>query len=132
MVLYNNNLLVLIQCEHISQMPRTDLTQHRIPTYKNAIPRVAKPSLYTTEELLFQKNIIPELIEAGIIARCESPWSAKTRFPGRKNFIQDMETKGSKEGGISPRRSVGGWVARRARTKNGVVEKCCGFLAIIT
>ena len=52
--------------EHISQMPRTDLIQHRIPTYKNAIPRVAKPSLYTTEELQFQKKMIPELIEAGI------------------------------------------------------------------
>ena len=72
-------------CEHISQMPKTDIIQHRIPTYKNAIPRVAKPSLYTAEELLFQKKMIPELIEAGIIARCESPWSAKTRFPRKSN-----------------------------------------------
>ena len=72
-------------CENISQMPQTDLLQHRILIYKNAIPRVAKPSLYTAEELLFQKRMIPELIDAGIISRCESPWSAKTRFPRKSN-----------------------------------------------
>ena len=66
-------------------MPKTDLIQHRMPTYKNAVPRAAKPSLYTTEELLFQKRMIPELIDAGIIVRCESPWSAKTRFPRKSN-----------------------------------------------
>ena len=72
-------------CERIAEMPKTDLIQHRIPTYHNAIPRVSKPSLYTAEELKFQKQLIPELIQAGIIAQCESPWSAKTRFPRKSN-----------------------------------------------
>ena len=66
-------------------MPKTDLIQYRIPTYHNAILRVSKPSLYIAEELKFQKQLIPELIQAGIISQCESPWSAKIRFPRKSN-----------------------------------------------
>lgn len=37
--------------ESIREMPETDLIEHRIPTYKSAIPTVAKPALYTSEEI---------------------------------------------------------------------------------
>lgn len=38
-------------CESVRGMPKIELIEHRIPTYNNAIPRVAKPVLYTAEEV---------------------------------------------------------------------------------
>lgn len=69
----------------IRQMPQTDLISHRIPTYRNAIPRVSKPVLYTDEETKWQRDMLPKLVAAGVITQCESPWAAKTRFVRKEN-----------------------------------------------
>ena len=74
-----------IFCERIKDMPATDLMYHRIPTYKNAVPKVTKPPLYTPEEVKYQKKMIPELVDANIIARVDSPWAARSRFPRKSN-----------------------------------------------
>ena len=74
-----------IFCENIKDMPKTDLIEHRIPTYNNAIPRVAKPVLYTPEETKWQQENLPKLIEAGIVTQCVSPWSARSRFPRKED-----------------------------------------------
>ena len=74
-----------IFCENIRDMPATDLVVHRIPTYPNAIPRVCKPPLYTTEEVKYQRELLPQLVDAKIIARCDSPWSARSRFPRKSS-----------------------------------------------
>ena len=67
--------------ESIREMRKTDLIEHRIPTYADAIPKISKPMLYTGEEIKWQPKHIPEMIEAGIITQCDSPWAARTRFP---------------------------------------------------
>ena len=71
-------------CEDVRQMPATDLVEHRIPTYKEVRPKMCRPTLYTPEELAWQKEHFKSLIEVGIITRCESPWSARTKFPKKK------------------------------------------------
>ena len=38
----------------VEHMPATDLLEHRIPTYSNSIPKVAKIGLFTPEEVEFQ------------------------------------------------------------------------------
>lgn len=71
--------------EDVRLMPATDLIEHYIPTYPNAIPVVARPVLYTAEEIQWQKDNFPAPIEAGIITSCHSPWSARSRFPRKSN-----------------------------------------------
>ena len=71
--------------ENIRDMPKTDLIEHRIPLYRDAIPNVAKPVLYTQEEEEWQRTNLPKLIDAGIITQCVSPWSARSRFPRKEN-----------------------------------------------
>lgn len=71
--------------ENIRDMPKTDLIEHRIPMYNDAVPNVAKPVLYTSEEVTWQQTNLPKLIEAGIITQCVSPWSARSRFPRKEN-----------------------------------------------
>ena len=71
--------------EDVREMPATDLIEHYIPTYANTIPVVAKPVLYTAEEIDWMKANLPALVEAGIIAPCQSPWSARSRFPRKSN-----------------------------------------------
>ena len=70
---------------NVEDMPSTDLLQHRIPTYAKSIPRVVKVGLFSPQEIEFQRNLLPKMERAGIITKCESPWSAKTKFPRRKN-----------------------------------------------
>ena len=50
-------------------MPKTDLIEHRIPLYKDAIPNVAKPVLYISKEAEWQRVNLPKLMEAGIITQ---------------------------------------------------------------
>lgn len=69
----------------VRDMPATDLIEHRIPIYEYAEPKAANPQLYTPEENTYMQLNIPKLIEAGIITQCESPWSARTKFPRKKN-----------------------------------------------
>ena len=54
-------------------MPATDLVTHHIPIYLNAILKVAKPVLYSTEEVKWQKKNIPDLIIVGVIIEVNSP-----------------------------------------------------------
>lgn len=46
---------------NIRDVPCTDLIEHRILTYQYIIPRVAKPVLYTADEVAWQKKNIPLL-----------------------------------------------------------------------
>lgn len=64
----------------IRDMPKTDLITYRILTYKNVVPRVAKPVLYTKEETDWQKEHLLKLVAAGVMTQCESPWAARSRF----------------------------------------------------
>lgn len=63
----------------IRKMPPTDLIQHSIPT-RGGPPRPAKPSLYNSAEMEYQKEMLPILKDAGIIEECVSPFCAKTKF----------------------------------------------------
>lgn len=65
----------------VTEMPETNLVEHRIPTYPWATPRAAKLPLYTEEEKNWQTENIPSMLQAGIITECTSPWSARTKFP---------------------------------------------------
>lgn len=66
-------------------MPQTDLIEHRIPIHGGSTPSVAKPVLYTAEEVKWQQDNLPKLLEAGIITQCVSPWNARSRFPRKEN-----------------------------------------------
>ena len=72
-------------CEDVRSMPATDLVTHRIPTYKEVIPKKVRQPLYTQEEMKWQRTHFKSLTDAGIIAKCQSPWSAKTRFPRKRD-----------------------------------------------
>ncbi|KAF8456829.1 hypothetical protein BDZ91DRAFT_767400 [Kalaharituber pfeilii] len=67
-----------------SEMPKTDLVIHSIPTYWGAKPHRAKSRIWTEEEAKWQQENIPKLEKAGVIMRCESPWSAKTTLVKKK------------------------------------------------
>ena len=71
--------------EQIRDMPKTNLIEHRIPLYRDLMPNVAKPVLYTSEEVEWQKKNLPKLLDAGIIMQCTSPWSARSRFSRKEN-----------------------------------------------
>lgn len=58
--------------ENIREMPQTDLIEHRIPIYNGSTQSVAKPVLYTAEEVKWQQDNLPKLLEAGIITQCSS------------------------------------------------------------
>lgn len=38
-------------CENVKDMPKTDLVEHRIPTYRAIVPKAARSKLYTKEEV---------------------------------------------------------------------------------
>ena len=71
--------------ESVFELPATDLVSHRVPTYAQARPTVAKLPLFTKEEVDFQRSKSPELIDAGIFASVQSPWCARTKFPRKSN-----------------------------------------------
>lgn len=54
----------------IRQMAVRALVEHRIPAY-NVIPRPSKPSLFTQEEIDYQRKMLPSLIGAGVIVAIE-------------------------------------------------------------
>lgn len=62
-------------------MPAIRLIEHRIPTYPWATPRAAKLPLYMEEEKSWQVENLPKMVDAGIIIKYMSPWSARTKFP---------------------------------------------------
>ena len=76
--------------ENITKIPQTDLIEHRTPIYGGTTPSVAKPVLYTAEEVEWQNKNLPRLIETGTIAQCVSPWSPRTRFSRKENGILRM------------------------------------------
>ena len=43
------------------------------PVYGDAVPNVAKPVLYPSEEEEWQRTNLPKVIDAGIITQCVSP-----------------------------------------------------------
>ena len=79
------DIWVDIYCKDVRKMPMTDLITHRIPTYRECIPKAARPRLYTPEEQKWMEDNFESLIEAGVIIQCESPWSANTKFPRKEN-----------------------------------------------
>ena len=74
-----------IFCSNIQEMPATDLIMYRVPTYANRPPWVTKTQLFNPEEVEYQKQMLPQLMDAEIISRCESPWSARTKFVQKKD-----------------------------------------------
>lgn len=66
-------------------MPVTDLVIHTIPTYGHIKPHRAKEKLYTPREVKWQQENIPRLLKAGVISYCDSPWSAQTKHPVKKD-----------------------------------------------
>jgi hypothetical protein len=50
-------------------MQETDLVEHRIPTTAGATPKAVRQKLYTVEEVKFQKENLPLMVDAGIMAR---------------------------------------------------------------
>lgn len=66
-------------------MPVTDLVMYTIPTYSHIRPWQSKDKVYTQKQDQWQKGNIPRLLEAGIISYCDSPWSARTKHPVKKD-----------------------------------------------
>ena len=66
-------------------MPVTDLVIHTIPTYSNMRPYKSKEKLYTPKEVQWQRENIAKLLKAGVISYCDSPWSARTKHPVKKD-----------------------------------------------
>ncbi|KAI6853516.1 hypothetical protein KC323_g9329 [Hortaea werneckii] len=57
---------------------KKDLICHRIPTDIQARPTVAKLPPFTHEEEEFQRQKVPDLLEANIFVRVRSVWAART------------------------------------------------------
>jgi hypothetical protein len=47
-------------------------------------PRMCNPALYSEKETKYQDKFLRELLDANIITRITSPWSAKTKFIPKK------------------------------------------------
>jgi len=71
-------------CNSIIDLLATDLIAHRIPTIRCKPVRI-KNALFTQKEVEWQRKHLPEMLNAGIIDWVNSPWSAKTKFPVKKN-----------------------------------------------
>ena len=71
-------------CNTIVDLPATDLIAHRIPTIRCKPVRI-KNALFTQKEVEWQRKHLPDMLSAGIIDWVNSPWSAKTKFPAKKN-----------------------------------------------
>ena len=71
-------------CNSIVDLPATDLIAHRIPTIRCKPVRI-KNALFTQKEVEWQRKHLPDMLSAGIIDWVNSPWSAKTKFPVKKN-----------------------------------------------
>ena len=71
--------------ENNQDTPKTDPIENRISIYKDIVSNVARPVLYTVDEVEWQQRNLPKLIDAGIITQCISPWSARSRFPRKEN-----------------------------------------------
>ena len=65
--------------EQVRKMPATGFDR-ALNSMTGGPPRPATPSLYTTEEVNFQKDMLPQLTEASIVEQCVSPFCAKTKF----------------------------------------------------
>ena len=73
-------------------MPVTDLVIHTIPTYDHIKPIRSKDRLYSPKEIQWQRENIPRLLKAGVISYCDSPWSAQTKHPVKKDGSLRMVT----------------------------------------
>lgn len=78
----------------VVDMPATDLVKHAIPTRPGAKARIANMPLYTEEERLYMRKMLPALMAAGVIAPCRSTWSTKTKFvrkrTGKLRMVQQF------------------------------------------
>jgi len=61
-----------------------DLVEHAIDIKPDSRPVKTKTPLYTEEEIAFSAKLIPTMEKAGLIARCDSPWVHRTKYPPRK------------------------------------------------
>ena len=61
-----------------------DLVEHAIDIKPGAKPVKTKTPLYTEEEITFLAKLIPAMEKAGLIARCDSLWVHRTKYPPRK------------------------------------------------
>jgi hypothetical protein len=69
----------------IREIRPTDLVMHSIPLAPGARPTRSRVPIYTQEERNYLRETLPQLEDAGIIVRCESPWAARTKFPRKSN-----------------------------------------------
>ena len=60
---------------------RTDLIEHAIVLRPDAKPYRARIPLYTEEEIVFCRRLLPKMEEAGLIFQCDTEWGARTKFP---------------------------------------------------
>lgn len=78
----------------VVDMPATDLVRHAIPTRPGAKAKIANMPLYTEEERLYMRKMLPALMAAGVIAPCRSTWSTKTKFvrkrTGKLRMVQQF------------------------------------------
>ena len=66
------------------QIKECDLVEHAIDIKPGSRPVKARTPLYTEEEIAFLARLIPAMEKAGLIARCDSPWMNRTKYPPRK------------------------------------------------
>lgn len=69
----------------VDVMPPTDLIEHSIPTWHNAISVRAKMPLHTLRETKWMEENLPKMVASGIIDYTVSPWSHRTKFTPKKN-----------------------------------------------
>jgi len=69
----------------ICHIPATDLITHQKPTYPHMRAKFSLPPMYTPKERAYQREVLPALLDAGVITTVVSPWSARTKFPLKKN-----------------------------------------------
>lgn len=69
----------------------TDLIEHAIDLKPGAVPERAKIPLYTEAEMKFANKLIPQMVAAGLILRCDSIWVSRTKFPPKPNRPANQE-----------------------------------------
>lgn len=70
---------------NVDIMPPTDLIEHSIPTWPNAVPVRSKAAIHTLKEKQWMEENIPKMISSGILDYSVSPWAHRTKFTPKKN-----------------------------------------------
>jgi hypothetical protein len=77
-----------IKC--ITEIKPTDLVEHTIDLYPDAIPVTSRQKRYNAKERAFANEIFLKMEKAGIIIRGASEWGAATLFPPKKKGSEEL------------------------------------------